>query len=880
MNIRLNAFILVLLFFSTIESAVSQFVDVLGSQNISVTNNTSLYGSAISFADFNGDGWDDLSIGSTEQPPRFYINNAGNTFSLVNISAIPSTHDHVKMILWADYDNDGDKDLLLSIDDRNLQFYRNDGDLNLVNITSESGLDVELVNNYGAAWADINNDGLLDLYLCRYNTYEEVSYAHENRLFKQLPNGTFQDISLSAGVSDGQKASFQPLLWDYDSDGWQDIFIINDKTGQSNSMYRNLGNETFENTTVETGLNQYFNAMTVSLGDYDNDQDLDIFISNTNENYLNRNNGDGTFTNVAESAGVLGTWTCWGGVWLDYDNNGDQDLYVATGPLNSSLVPSYFFKNQGNGTFDDITEEMSLLGDINLNHAVAQADYDHDGREDFLVGTKGNKAKLYRNQSPQALLNHWASCSFEGVVSNRDAIGTLFKVYCEDDVYTRYTLCGESYISQSSFNKHVGLGNHSSIDSLYVKWPLGLEEMHYNLPVDSFLHFLEGQTIEVNYQFEDTLYICPGQSVTIDIPQDDFSTILWSNDSDGFNLEITSLGDYSATLIHESGIVIQTDTFTLAEHLPISPSISISNPVCFGDNNGVIEVINPDELISLIWINLGEGLQFNDLNAGTYYYEGSDMNGCFIAGETSLIDPIELSIVPVLSDVICFGDSSGTAVLGITPTQDFISVSWSNESESLELENLSSGIYYYTVIGTPNCEYSGFVEITQANEPTASILAMATENEDCMNNWFLSFESTALESPLELNWTLESPGEDPISIPNEMSIDCFSNGIVTLEIIDSNGCNLFLESELELIIGINEQEAATTIIYPNPGNGIFRVLSESTFQTALIYSSTGLLIESKQLEGNSLDLTFLAAGIYIIELRAEKMVRSLVTLIE
>ncbi len=757
----------------------AQFSDILVTWNITVTDFNSSYGSAISFADFNGDGWDDLSIGSRDQIPKFFINDQGNGFIPVVLNIPGNVLNEINMILWADYDNDGDKDLLLSIENRNIQFYQNQGDLNLVNVTEEVGLSVENVPNYGAAWADINNDGLLDLYLCRYNSSPDVSYIYENRLFKQLPNGTFEDISLTASVSDGQKPSFQPLIWDYDLDGWQDIFIINDRAFHSNVMYRNLGDETFENTSTETGLEQIFDAMSVVHGDFDNDQDMDIFISNTIGNYLNRNNGDGTFTNVAAAAGVLGMVTCWGGVWLDYDNNGYQDLYVATAPLNNSSVPSFFYENNGDGTFDNITASMGLGGDNNANYAVAKGDFDRDGREDFLVGSRNAKARLYQNNTPAALDNHWVSLSFEGVVSNRDAIGTSMKVYCGDDVYTRYTLCGESFISQHSLNKHVGLGTHELVDSVVIKWPRGLEETHYNLPVDEFHHFVEGETLQANFPESPEAYFCPNESFELSIPQDDFVSIFWSNGSETFSFSTTEEGNYSASLVHESGIIVQTDTLNLSSYVPSNIEFTVNNPSCYNAQNGSFELApSSDDVESLNWLNLGEGTAFEDLDAGYYFYEGQDINGCFIAGDIQLVEPEELIIGSFVSPILCFGDSNASVELSFSDFVLLEGITWSNGDQGILADSLSAGTYYYDVVAGLDCIYSGSISISEPEELLieADYSAVLCHGEA---NGIAQLELSNEEIILDITWSNGDFG---------LSADSLSSGTHTYEIITEPNC--------------------------------------------------------------------------------------------
>ena len=252
----------------------------------------------MSFVDFNKDGWDDISL-MTYEGAHFYINLEGQGFEEIDLGVLNDISADLNMVLWVDFDNDGDKDLFVSAESDSVYLFRNEGDLVLVDVTEELGLDGLSTANYGAAWGDINNDGLLDLYVCRYHFSFQTGYQYENRLFLQEENGMFSDISMSAGVSNGSNPSFQPIFWDYDEDGWQDIFIINDLLAAFNTMYRNNGDGTFTDVTAAVGLYQNYNAMSASPGDYDNDEDMDIFVSNGSAgNYLYQNDGAGNFTNV------------------------------------------------------------------------------------------------------------------------------------------------------------------------------------------------------------------------------------------------------------------------------------------------------------------------------------------------------------------------------------------------------------------------------------------------------------------------------------------------------------------------------------------------------------------------------------------------------
>ena len=863
-----------------IQSTEAQFVNRAAEFGINIQNPNAEYSSGTSFADFNGDGWDDISL-MTFEGARFYLNQEGLGFEEIDLGILSDISLDLNMALWVDFDNDGDKDLFVSAESDSVYLFRNEGDLELVDVTAELGLSGLNTANYGAAWGDINNDGKLDLYLCRYHFNFQTGYQYENRLFLQQANGSFIDISMSAGVNNGSNPSFQPIFWDYDEDGWQDIFIINDLLAAHNTLYRNNGNNTFTDVTAAAGLYQNYNAMSATVGDYDNDQDMDLFVSNGSAgNYLYQNNGNAVFTNVGLESGVISYSNCWGGIWIDHNNDSYQDLYVASAPLNTTLnTMNFFFENNGDGTFDNKTTALGMGSDVDNLYAVCQSDFNKDGLEDILISPGNSTAKLYVNENTADASNHWISTSFEGRMSNRDAIGTRFKVYCGDDVYTRYTHCGEGFISQHSTNKHIGIGSHSSVDSLIIQWPRGVVETYYDISVDDFHHFVEGDTWAIQWPENEFVSVCTGNSILLEIEQAEFSSILWSNGSDEFSQQVSQSGDYSAELTHPNGIVIYTDTLHFEVNQPAVVEFEVNSPSCPNFEDGSITLTaSTVEVDQITWINNGTGTSITGLDAGMYFYDGTDINGCVFGGDITLVNPFAPNISLESKGVLCFGASTGSATLTISPPEDVISVLWSNDSESLTIEGLPIGQYDYTITTVPNCIYEGSVQINGPEEPTGSIIATQSSNQECPNDWFLAYEVDGLTDPISTSWELITPGEDPLFIDDSETWDCFNNGTVDLLLTDDNGCQLSFSTELDIIIGLDELDARAPVIYPNPGNGLFKIDFPSSKYRVLVHDTNGKMVFDQTIESDLIDLRNLEAGIYFatIQLEGESHVLRLV----
>lgn len=700
-------------------TAQAQFIDIASDFGMNIANDDADEGSGASFVDFNGDGWDDVSMATTNGKPRFWINDQNGGFVETDLGILPDNQADLNMLLWVDYDNDGDRDLFISAQDVGIYLFENDGNLNLTDITEDAGLVVEATYNSGACWGDINNDGLLDLYLSRYHYFFQEGNQYENRLFVQNDDGTFSDITSSAGVANGSRNTYLVAFWDYDEDGWIDIFIANDLMNDPNFLFRNNGDETFTDVSAETGFDVIMNAMSATVGDYDNDEDMDLFVSNTGEgNHLYRNNNDGTFTNVGTEIGVAANSTCWGAVWIDYDNNGWQDLYTGSAPLNDLLTAEQFFFESDQGeSFNNITEEMELDYDNSNSYAACQADYDRDGREDILVSPGGSLARLFKNNTPTNPENNWVSIELKGTYSNADAVGARFKVYCDDQIFYRSIHCGEGYISQHSSRKHVGLGMHEVIDSLEITWPRGYTEMHYDLGVNQLLNFEEGETIAPNFPLEDTVNVCQNSTITLNITGN-YEMIEWSNGEQGAALIVSEAGEYSAMVTHESGISFQTDTVQVLTYPLNELEFNLTQPICNGDENGSISLSSSIvPLGELEWFNFGIEDSLTGLDAGTYFYQGIDSNGCAFFGDVELEEPEELTLSnTVVESLECSPFWSGTAQAsgGIPPYQFQWTLEGPNTTETIEnstFDCFEGGNVELLVTDSLGCSTSDLIEL-------------------------------------------------------------------------------------------------------------------------------------------------------------------------
>lgn len=535
-------------------------------------------GGGISFVDFDNDGWDDITLATEQGQPILFFKNVNGNFSQV-FPNILDDFEQNKQVVWVDYDNDGDKDLYVAGYQTPNKLYRNDGNLNFSNVTLASGLSFFGLNNFGATWGDYNNDGFLDVFLTIRDLEEP------NRLYRNNGDGTFTDQSIVAGISQVGHLSLTASFFDYDKDGWQDIYVANDRNWTTNIMYHNNGDGTFTDVSDITGTDLRMDAMSTTIGDYNNDGWLDIYITNTQEvyeegeigNVLLKNNGNGTFTNEAAATGTSFNSMAWGAVFLDADNDRDLDLYVSGmfGENYAPLLPSAFYENIDNNNFV-IPSNAGFQNDNEESYSNAIGDLDNDGFPEIVVLNEYTNVFLWKNLSyifnPQ---NNWLKIDLEGTTSNKDGLGSYIEVNTNLGSLYRYTTCGEGYISQNSTTEFFGLGEEASINYVKVKWLSGVEDILYNIDINQSITIIEGNSLSVKDNIINEVSIYPNptkDNLNIDSYQTINSVEIYNmlsqkvfqlNDieSSKFNLDVSMLNSGNHIILLKSNDKIMRKKF-------------------------------------------------------------------------------------------------------------------------------------------------------------------------------------------------------------------------------------------------------------------------------------------------------------------------------
>jgi hypothetical protein len=443
------------------------------------------------FADIDNDGWLDLYVTDTTGPNTLYGNNGDGTFSIARQHPAVSGHYASGGAVFADYNNDGYADLYVLNFGANA-LYRNDRGVRFVDVTATAGVG-DPGKSQTAAWGDYDNDGFIDLYVTNWACPEcdgDPLVTSRDTLYHNEGNGTFTDVSHLLGGIELSGAGFVTSFLDFDDDGDLDLYVVNDKgypgpREEGGPMNRNLlfvnegegcGGWCFVDRAVEAGADLANDGMGLAITDYDDDGDLDMFVTDIGPPHFLENQGDGTFVDVTERTKTGYDHESWGTVFLDYDNDGRQDLYFALGIAFGFESPNRLFWNAGDGTFEDVSD-TSGASDAAYTIGVASGDYDNDGAVDLVIGNWARGYRLLRNLATEQNDHAWITLKMVGGgFVNRDAIGTRVTVVTSDGRrLTQEVKSGSSNGSGNDMRLHFGLGD-AAIDHLEIRWPDGLRQ--------------------------------------------------------------------------------------------------------------------------------------------------------------------------------------------------------------------------------------------------------------------------------------------------------------------------------------------------------------------------------------------------------------------
>jgi len=495
-------------------------------------------GSGAAWIDYDGDGWLDIYLVNSaatdvyepSAPLRsaLYRNQGDGTFVETTEQAGVAAEGLFGMgAAVGDYDNDGDADLFVLGYARSV-LYRNNGDGTFTDVTARAGAANRGLWGSSGAWFDYDNDGWLDLLVVNYLDWTPQNnlhcgeprpgyraYCHPNKysgqpltLYRNKGNGAFTDATEAAGLSGAVGNGLGVVCFDFDGDGWMDVFVANDS--MQNFLFHNQGDGRFEDISFVSGVAFGENGeaeagMGTGAGDYDRDGLLDIYVTHLDFELdrLYRNLGGGLFEDATFSA-RLGYETFqvsgFGTGFIDYDNDGRLDIFTVNGHVldnielfhekTSYAEPKMVFRNQ-DGAFENVTARLGAdLARPRVSRAAAFGDYDNDGDVDVLVNNNGQWAELLRNDG--GARRHWLQVRLIGVSSNRDGVGARVKAVAGDRVQHAQRKGGMSYQSAHDPRLHFGMGSEDEVDLLEIRWPSGTVDRLEGLSANQTVVVKEG----------------------------------------------------------------------------------------------------------------------------------------------------------------------------------------------------------------------------------------------------------------------------------------------------------------------------------------------------------------------------------------------------
>ena len=434
----------------------------------------------------------------------------------------------------ADFDNDGWEDLYVTCYGPN-RLYHNNHDGTFSDITEKTGVG-DTRWSTGAAFGDYDGDGWLDLFVANYVDIRLSALPEFGKgkfcefhgipvqcgprglpgsgdsLYHNRGDGTFEDVSVKAGVADPDRRFGMGAVWtDFNGDGRPDLYVAND--AGANYLYKNNGNGTFTDVALQAGTalsedGKEQGSMGLAIGDYDHSGGWSIFVTNFAEEYnaLYRHDKEFQFTDVSfasQTAKPSVPLVGWGTHFLDYDNDGWLDLLVVNGHVypqveragaaSSYAQPRLLFRNNHNGTFADVTSTSgAALTARAVSRGSATVDFDNDGDLDVVINNLDGGPAVLRNDGGNR--QNFLVIDLEGRTSNRSAVGAVVTVRAGDLVQRGARQSGDSYLSHSDARLHFGLGTRTKVDSVEVRWPGGTVQRFSDVPANTFVKIVEGSS--------------------------------------------------------------------------------------------------------------------------------------------------------------------------------------------------------------------------------------------------------------------------------------------------------------------------------------------------------------------------------------------------
>ncbi|HIO15556.1 MAG TPA: T9SS type A sorting domain-containing protein [Flavobacteriales bacterium] len=660
-------------------------------------------GGCIGFTDMDGDGFDDLVILDQSKILHILYQGPDGTFEDFELGSVSGSNQWGMCV--ADFDNDGHKDVLSggSYDGVHVQ-----------NITAPGVFTTIELNNgsmfmQACNWADINNDGYLDVFACHDDALSRMWSGATGGTLTPAPElMPLTDYVLADYPDNDHSGNYGTVFCDVDNDGDIDFFLakcrqyINDPYDprRINQLWINDGNNNYSEQASDRGVAFYEQSWTVDFADIDNDGDFDCLVTTHSATLkLFENDGLGFFTEITEGSGLAVTGFFLQAKMEDFDNDGYVDLVHSGGSHR-------YFHNNGDKTF---TEVGGVFPGEDTMHSLALGDVNRDGTID-LYASYGDSYVSPDNDYEDILWvndgndNNWITFELEGFQSNVDAVGASVVITGDFGTQIREIRAGESYGITCSFACHFGLGASETVETATIMWPSGLETVIDNPAINQFHVINEAPCIVEVTIYASAYGFCPGESVTLTAPEG-FETYQWSNGVSGSDsIVVTQGGNYSILITNADGCAGSSNVVSVLEITGENPTIEIDGNLNLCDGSDII--MTASEASSWLWSTGEETQTIVVTSSGTFSVSTVDM--CFNAG------------VSEEYTVVLFDSPSSAPILSASSTE-------LNEPGSVTLEATGGeNIKWFDAEFEGNLLYEGAIYTTDVLEQSTTFYASSS----------------------------------------------------------------------------------------------------------------------------------------------------------
>ena len=729
----------------------AQLEDVSSDYVIQASTGEAYVGCGVSCADFNGDGWDDLTLGEEDGVVQLHAGGPDGFDSVQDLTGDGET----KGVLWIDIDQDGDLDLWVMHYGGLIQLFVQGSNGTLSEEGQLRGVpQIEGMQPRGCSAVDYDRDGDLDVYVANYNIGGFGS--HPNLLLQNDGNGHFVDVADSAGVGNGIQTSFQGSWLDYDDDGWDDLWVINDRIQFKNALYQNQGDGTFINVADELGLAFSPDPMSATVFDPDQDGDWDLFATDV-PNLPNQlwEATDSGYVQMATEAGLDAVSDYgWGACVMDIDGQGREDLMVATNlwpeePPTDNRV----FMNGDSGLVFSLDSSAWPNEQYPLYH-LGRLDIDGDRSPDVAGYGPLNSVQMLRTTND--LGSARLALRLVGTASNSHAVGARIKVHAGGAVQMQQVDAGTDYQTQHSYTRFFGVGTHDVVDSIEVRWPTGVTEVWHDVDSDASVILIEGTAnaeltaLDQACPWEEQGWLLPFSASEVDMTWNGepvTSDTVWANAPGEFTLEASWWsGRFSWSRTVESAVDVE----------PVL-TVDVDPALCWGDSAWV-QWTAPEEGNVFI-----EGAEATGLTGWTVFLSDTvdlmwvHSPGCGL--DQSVVVHIPDSAMLEWDVVLpaCAGETGQVdlVVSGGTPP-------WTADWMGLDPDALFAGVHPVSLVDSLGC---ALMDTVVVGEPDPLDVEVSWGHLGLSDSAQVELSVTGGTPPMEVQWTggwgdgtLEAPG--------------------------------------------------------------------------------------------------------------------------